>query len=227
MEKLLHERMREWADQTEGAKYPSTKMIYDTIESKELTLGAEDERKAFHILADEIERYYIPRPRFEDGEPVKFGSNEIEWEDTDDYAPQVPWKMDAISQLGIPMATAGSTIVSRAAMTDGKLVKRHAPKVYDADGVEINVGENRWDIKSDIKITVSRFKKDDGGNTIVCANGDVCELEFSPTQLTNKEPDSLEKLRDDISRFYSTDPEAMRVTSTWYQRIESLIERGA
>lgn len=78
MKKLLHERLREWADSTEGDKYPSTKMLYATIESDHAPLGADDERKAFHLLADEIEKYYIPRPRFEDGEPVQFGKEFVD-----------------------------------------------------------------------------------------------------------------------------------------------------
>lgn len=71
MKKMLHDRLRDWADKGGEGHYPSTEMLYDTICGS--NLGAEDEVKAFHMLADEIERYYIPRPTFEDGDPVVEG----------------------------------------------------------------------------------------------------------------------------------------------------------
>lgn len=35
-------------------------------------------QKEGDIIADEIEKYYIPRPRYEDGEPVQFGKEFID-----------------------------------------------------------------------------------------------------------------------------------------------------
>lgn len=35
-------------------------------------------QKEGDIIADEIEKYYIPRPRYEDGEPVQFGKEFVD-----------------------------------------------------------------------------------------------------------------------------------------------------
>lgn len=71
MEKLLHEKLREWSDTESRFYYPTNKA------GESLSIGMvdtpEDESLMFTMFADEIERYYIPRPRFEDGEPVQFG----------------------------------------------------------------------------------------------------------------------------------------------------------
>lgn len=59
MKKLLHERLREYGS---NCRADYTDWL--------------SQRHA-NELADEIEKYYIPRPRFEDGEPVQFG-DEVE-----------------------------------------------------------------------------------------------------------------------------------------------------
>lgn len=73
MEKLLHERLKESAH--EGY---STKCAIDEVIGRDCDKFEDcDEcaKNALKKLADEIERYYIPRPRFEDGEPVQFGDS--------------------------------------------------------------------------------------------------------------------------------------------------------
>lgn len=60
MKKLLHERLREFA-----------RILDDDGNFTFLELNEAES------LADEIEKYYIPRPRFKDGEPVQFG-DEVE-----------------------------------------------------------------------------------------------------------------------------------------------------
>lgn len=60
MKKLLHERLKEHAQnkalEFEGEGYSLALWYFEAA-----------------ALAEEIERYYIRRPRFEDGEPVQFG----------------------------------------------------------------------------------------------------------------------------------------------------------
>lgn len=65
-DKLLHEKMRELA---ETRMCPELSSITLNNGKKVTRLTSEE----LTGLADEIERYYIPRPRFEDGEPVQFG----------------------------------------------------------------------------------------------------------------------------------------------------------
>lgn len=76
MKKLLHERLREIADEKEDKPYSS-----DIIEALCKEFGVCENKSSYAIdlnnclkaIADEIEKFYIPRPRFEDGEPVQFG----------------------------------------------------------------------------------------------------------------------------------------------------------
>lgn len=214
MKKLLHERLREWADSTEGDKYPSTKMLYATIESDHAPLGADDERKAFHLLADEIEKYYTPRPRFEDGEPVQ-RTDKVDWENLRDYHPQLPWMITAIRNDGTPIATAGDKVVAVAKITDDGFVKRHEPKVLDADGVPIEVGDTVWVKHSGVKQVITRIEN---GNV----HGDVGHepTPLDPTCLTHREPDSLSKLRDDLENKYGKE-------SQWVKRLTAIMERDA
>lgn len=65
MKKLLHERLREW---TKDDCYASVSIIALKDACNEAAIDA------FTMFADEIERFYIPRPRFEDGEPVCTGT---------------------------------------------------------------------------------------------------------------------------------------------------------
>ena len=127
-------------------------------------------------------------------------------------------------QIRISTGDASSAVVDASRVT-------HTKPVFDADRVRICPGEERWDLKSGIKIAVSRFKKDYDGSDLVCANGDICELEFSPSQLTSKEPDSLEKVRDDINEFIRTyskhggNPEI--TCGKFADRLTAIMERGA
>lgn len=95
-DKLLHERFRDDASMGEQTFSP-------------------EELLAF---ADEIERFYIPRPRFEDGEPVRWGETEIEWDADEEYP------FNAISESGYPIAKGVSIICAYAKMTKDGFVKR-------------------------------------------------------------------------------------------------------
>lgn len=62
-DKLLHERMREWADVSKDAcRYP----IDVTRREYGLRARMVDERELFRIFADEIEREYIPREKHDE-----------------------------------------------------------------------------------------------------------------------------------------------------------------
>ena len=75
MKKLLHERLREIADEKEDEPYSS-----GIIEALCKEFGVCENKSSYAVdlnnflkaIADEIEKYYIPRPRFDDGEPVQF-----------------------------------------------------------------------------------------------------------------------------------------------------------
>lgn len=207
MKKLLHERLREHDNGTGRISIVSSKY--------EITLR-DHEAKA---LADEIERYYIPRPRFEDGEIVTVENrDEIAWDDGG------KWLMTAISNDGIPMATFANRESSVAEMTPDGFVKRLMPKAIDADGVEINAGDTVWSLCNGEKYIVTRIC--DSGTVIVSSTKTGRALGgFDADRLTHKEPDSLEKLRADIQEFFTNGRLDYAEIGEWIGRIDDFIKK--
>ncbi len=135
-------------------------------------------------LAAEIERQYIPLPRYEDGEPVRLGcavcggivGGFSVW---DDGAFTTYDKDGNVLQDGDP----------------GDFVKRPESKALDVDGVETKAGDTVW-----------LHDKVDGGPVgepmkvaeVLCDGTLVFEGGGAmPARLvTHREPDSLEKPRD-------------------------------
>lgn len=147
-------------------------------------------------VVDWMGRCWLPRPRFEDGEPVQSsdmeeigalatccvytdGSWVFEPDKYEDEMNPKPWD----SQSG----------------TRNDRVKRPAAEVLDADGVPIKVGETVWLSKTGIEITVSRITENDEGNTIVCANDGAFKLEFMPCWITHTPPENQEDIDADAT----------------------------
>lgn len=87
-------------------------------------------------------------PRFEDGEPVRIG---------DDFE-------DLGQVAGIKFGAGGVTIEGTAGnsdlfITSDERVNRPAPKVLDADGVEIDVGDDLYSVDGMLKFHVSAIDK--------------------------------------------------------------------
>ena len=68
MKKLLHERLRE----IKNSDCESLAAVAG-VKCHAFCNRYACHKEIYKALADEIEKYYIPRPRFEDGEPVQFG----------------------------------------------------------------------------------------------------------------------------------------------------------
>lgn len=209
MKKLLHERLREAAKNGVSS--------IETCDENTVVSLLRDEELS---LANEIEKYYIPRPRFEDGEPVQ-RTDKVDWENLRDYHPQSPWMITAIRNDGTPIATAGDKVVAVAKITDDGFVKRHEPKVLDADGVPIEVGDTVWGKYSGVEYEVLGFDTCDG---LLCVSIRNVETGItggsSPNLLTHREPDSLSKLRDDLENKYGKE-------SQWVKRLTAIMERDA
>lgn len=229
MKKLLHEKISEWVDESKDDKvFISAIAMIDVFRNKLdkiSNLSSEEiEQKLFEYIAEEIERQYIPKPRFEDGEPVDWSDGiEIEWDNDGN------WGFNAVSKLGIPLAKADDCIVAEAVINDyGLVVRKPKPKVLDADGVEIKVGDTVWDIKCHncMKHTVIDIIHDD--DCIICDD----KLTYTAHLLTHKEPDSLEKLCDDLAKWLQkytafTPYEAVEsIGEEIIERIGKLIERS-
>ena len=179
MKKLLHERLREAArNGVSSIETCDENIVVSLLRDEELS------------LADEIEKYYIPRPRFEDGEPVQTsdmeeigglatcrvytdGSWKFNPDKYEDERNPKPWDEQKGRQCDF--------------------IKRPEPKVLDADGVEIKAGQTRWHIPTGKKVTIQDLgiNKKTAGDSVGLLGGSW----VSPLSLSLKEPDSLEKLQ--------------------------------
>lgn len=214
--KLPHERLREWADSSERLSvYPSSCMLSD-MAPDDVCPDKTTERIAFRELADEIERYYIPRPRFEDGEPVQFG-DEPEWLEPVD---EMTFYEDGSAALG----HVGNTF----SVSPGKRVKRPAPKVLDADGVPIEAKNWMYDLFAGDRVMVLAVLPN--GNVSVDTYDDAVSDHVyivDPSRLPLGEPDSLEKLLDDMRGYDYGGVSCVEDDMTAFaDRLTALIERG-
>lgn len=201
MNKLLHERLRETANTCRFVRAKG----FQCYLSEDLACE----------LADEIEKYYIPRPRFENGEPVQFGD-----EVKDGTIHEIAFWDDGTIIL---LDETPETIYEASA---GCFIKRTEPKVLDADGVEIKVDDMVWVKNSPFEpLLVSGFKD---GRVLMSYHNET-SLGYKPTSLTHCEPDSLEKLRNDMREFVDTEYKIPGGTKTneWLDRLTAIMERDA
>lgn len=214
-DKLLHEKMRELA---ETRMCPELSSITLNNGKKVTRLTSEE----LTGLADEIERYYIPRPRFEDGEPVQFGDSFLRWDGKNGNDGENVVEIAVQSGDYYRWGLNGDCCASQ-------FVKRPVPKVFDADGVPIEVGDTVWFCGDDSgRYTVLTVEPTLGGNWCLTVFNDTATIhEVRPSQVTHHEPDSLEKLRDDMRRAMAESPDARFMDSSWVDRLTTLMERGA
>lgn len=206
MKKLLHERLR---DIGQGNYTHSVE-----LDSGIIMLNPSEAAK----LSNEIEKYYIPRPRFEDGEPLQLGD-----------------------KCYIHGTRSFQIVRSIALVESGYRINGHKQRyrplmrqepIVDADGVEIKVGDTVWPINDpEMKMTVDNFQQIYGQDATV-----NCEFEgefynFNPDKLTHREPDSLEKLLDDLRDLVPFMPAAELTVNTSdlisiTNRLTAIMERG-
>lgn len=204
MKKLLHERLRD-AEHVDDVAEALGKYTWNSW--VELA----------HDLADEIERYYIPRPRFEDGEPIEWHEKDIVWDNGKRY------KFNAVTAGGRPLAYAGNKLFAGAELNDDGFVKRPSPKVLDADGVEIKVGDTMWRVSDGLKmkvIAVGKEALDQSCEVLTEIDGNG-PYHYNGKELTHKEPDSLLNLLKDMEDLQEIDD----VIPEWVDRLTALIER--
>lgn len=171
MNKLLHERLRDG----DGA--------FIQLKTKSFTTSFH--RDLAGEIADEIEKYYIPLPRFENGEPVRFGDvfrtelGNVECVAVE-YNEYNAWVKD------------GTDNDWNASISADEMAKIHRlPKVLDADGVEIKVGDTVWIIESGDKGKVEEINKD--RVYVKCDDGWLADVHVS--HITHREPDSLQRVQ--------------------------------
>ena len=132
-------------------------------------------------------------PKFEDGSYVMY-EDEFEFDG------------DAKTAYGFNFGVGGRVSIcsdkgSHVRLPNGERVKRPAPKVLDADGVEIKVGDTVWH-KDGTMLRVDGFGGIEDGETIVNVHvirGAVPWMAARSLSLTHVQPDSWERLKDDAT----------------------------
>lgn len=191
MKKLLHERLREAArNGVSSIETCDENIVVSLLKDEELS------------LADEIEKYYIPRPRFEGGEPVKTGflPASIEWDDAGN-APYIynGILLDGHGDIEAILAVGTDFAVSR--HLDDGILKRPEPKVLDAEGVPCKKGETVWRLIDSTKWEVTDIHPTEPRIAVrqLDTEKEVVGGWFLAEEYSHREPDSLEKLRDDMN----------------------------
>lgn len=132
-------------------------------------------------------------PKFEDGEYVWIG---------DDVS-----GMDVRSFVFTESCVMVTNLTSVPAYGEcrkyGEPLKRPAPKVLDADGVEIKVGDTVWH-EDGTMLRVDGFGGIEDGETIVNVHvirGAVPWIAVRSLSITHVQPDSWERLEEDIAKY--------------------------
>ena len=146
-------------------------------------------------------------PRFEDGEPVKFGDVVS---DGDETGRVYYVTFDTVNPVIIgftdetPDQDPGTWL--EVSVNDGERVERPAPKVLDADGVETRVWDTVYEIETGERYFVTNVfngmtEPDFPEHTVECRKyEDVVTHMFRPSQLTHtrpEPPDSWERIEED------------------------------
>lgn len=170
MNKLLHERLRETAN---TCQFVRTKGFQCYL-SEDLACE----------LADEIEKYYDPKLRFEDGEPAKEGDKYIDSNGHKCIISGIDNRVRIWDENG-----------ECEYVDPRRPLIRPEHNALDADGIPCKKGDMVW-VKGDVnRAKVEEVHKDrvwvkwNDGWTADVYIGDV----------SHREPDSLEKLRDDMA----------------------------
>lgn len=140
------------------------------------------------VLTERERRILDMWPRFEDVKPVMVGDRFI-----DHKANERTVRSVIVNNDGVELRTFDGTFDWH---ETGERVKRPAPKVLDADGVEIKVGDKVWLLNGiDNELVVEEIDDESGWVGTRSANGGC--LSVYNTHLTHIAPDSWERLEED------------------------------
>lgn len=133
-------------------------------------------------------------PRFEDGELVRFG-DEVEW-DSDVMRVGSVW----LHREGWGLHVSSTGVEGTFRGEYGEPVKRPTPKVLDADGVPIEVGDTVYLRSSGREGEVTGFYEEDGVTWVAVSyelGSDRMTVNTEGKALTHERPDSWEQLEKD------------------------------
>lgn len=215
MKKLLHEKLR---DVQASTGFLLCDLLTETlgIPREKTDICSNRVPAISEAIADEIEKYYDPKPRDPEGNPVH---KDMEV----DGGVVKHW---SVSEDGSWIIFDDDYEEIQCGNKD-KPIRLPEPKILDADGVEINVGDTVWLTTSGKKLRVDGFTP---WKYVRCSNPEIdgdheAGLNFAPESLTHREPDSLEKLREDMQKSY--DISGVIVLGRYLDRLTAIMERDA
>ena len=132
-------------------------------------------------------------PRFEDGGLVKIG-DEVEAEDEDEVGKVAYIEFEA--REWIAGLHVGEYDVTHIKGEYGERVKRPTPKVLDADGAPIEVGDTVWCGEDQLLVVCSTVGAAGDVRTTV-KDDEGMHYTLKPSCLSRKRPDSWERLEED------------------------------
>ena len=184
---------------SDAALYDLRREVRDLCEAH----GVEPGEDPLQAMGEALDRRLMPDgmewPRFEDGEPVRIGDAFAYGDET--------FYVDSIELLRWEFhlwATNGTVVTG----SNGERCERPAPKVLDADGVEVEVGDAVWWVHNKTgNFRIIRIEQD-GKCAIHDDDADEpCGMTVPSTELTHKRPvidaDGVEIRVGD--RLYDTD----------------------
>lgn len=143
-------------------------------------------------LLAEIEREYLPRPRFENGELVNIG-DQFEFDGESFHIRDLHVGLDEKTYI---VARERDGLFD---MEPGERVKRPEPEVLDDDGVPIKVGDTVYFVGGAEHFDVLGIESN-GDVHIGREDGTSTDAWAAPSDLTHKQPDSLECIEEDAGK---------------------------
>ena len=211
MKKLLHERLRNWAKEYPYSQVTAANDLgcspYEHIDS------------VFLAIASEVEKYYDPKPRDPEGNPVHKdmevdGGVVSHWNVSEDGY----WTIFDNDYEEIQCGDKNEPI------------RMPEPTVLDADGVPCKKGETVWRLVDSTKWEVTDIHPTEPRIAVrqLDTEKEVVGGWFLADEYSHREPDSLEKLRDDIDMYVRngwniSQPKAEEFAS----RLTAIMERDA
>lgn len=129
-------------------------------------------------------------PKFEDGEPVMIGDEATNNKNQRFTVKRIEFRHG--KWMLNDSVTEGHYLNGKS----GKRVKRPAPEVLDADGVEIKVGDTVWD-DDGVEMTVMSLVGELPGHVTTHSKNPPATYSINPKRLTHAHPDSWEQLEED------------------------------
>lgn len=134
-----------------------------------------------------LDRCFLLRPRYEDGEPVQFSDKTADGDSVRAFTLFQSGAFNVAYEEGPSVCH-----------VPGGTVDRPAPEVLGADGLTIEVGDMVYEIETGLKSEViSTTMLDSDGNTVCCKDNCIGELHYKPEELTHTPPDTQERIDAD------------------------------